>query len=144
MGDHVKLLKRALIQDFKSRAKFGTLSWRGHDLSWGSNTMQESRLSPTGLTRRGRCPGPQIPALKSRYCREFPIHLSLKHSFIHNQTVGFEVSYRSYCFTVSIGFYGALVNPLTSLGARLDPPETQKAEQSGARSRTFSALPKSR
>lgn len=41
MGDHVKLLKQAIIQDFKSRAKFGTLSWQGRDLSWSSVTMQE-------------------------------------------------------------------------------------------------------
>lgn len=144
MGDHVKLLKRALIQDFKSRAKFGTLSWRGHDLGWGSNTTQERRLSHTGLTRRERRPAPQIPSLKSHYCREFQIHLSLKHicnSFIPNQTVGFQVSQRSAaCFAVIIDFYGALVNSLTSLAARLAPPETHKADQSGARSRTFSAL----
>lgn len=111
--------------------------------------MQESRLTRhTGRTRRQRRPGPQIPALKSRYCREFQIHLSLKHicnSFIPNQTVGFGVSRRSVaCFEVSIDFYGALVNSLTSLAARLAPPETHKADQSGARSRTFSALPKSR
>lgn len=43
MGDHVKLLKRALIQDFRSRAKFGTLSWQGRDPSWSSITVQRRR-----------------------------------------------------------------------------------------------------
>lgn len=58
MADHVKLLKQALIQDFRSRGKFCTLSWRGPALSWSLITTQkqwqpQSQASDmTGTTRR--------------------------------------------------------------------------------------------
>lgn len=40
MTDHVKLLKQALIQDFRSSAKFGVLSWEGPDLMLSSVTVE--------------------------------------------------------------------------------------------------------
>lgn len=111
----------------------------------------QARRPDTMLT----LPRTPIPALKSCYCQEFQIHLSLKHicnSFIHNQAVGlvagFPVSSLLWptraCFAVSIDFYGAHINSLTSLSTRLAPPEIHEADQSRVHSRTFSALPKSR